>query len=123
MPFQFVDNNAALSSKARRTIRIHAATGKNVGKTMNRRSKKTALPGRVTTLYRSRIAENNDGSPDPEENMAVAPKIDRLVGDSLSPYLFPVHVSPENRAQVLRGKCVCSTIRGQRWVNNNVHRY
>lgn len=105
MPFEFIDNNAALSPAARRRIRSHAATGKNAGKTIRRRSKKSALSGRIRTEFRIQDATRlqSDARPDSEVTKELAPKIEGQVGDALSTLFFPVHVPPENRPVVKRG--------------------
>ncbi|KAL4739302.1 hypothetical protein BDV11DRAFT_170216 [Aspergillus similis] len=52
MVFEFVNNNTAIDSAARRRIRTHAATGKNANRTLTRPSKAVVLRGDAAVPFR-----------------------------------------------------------------------
>ncbi|KAL4760064.1 uncharacterized protein BDW70DRAFT_73342 [Aspergillus foveolatus] len=53
MGFEFVNNNTAIDSAARRRIRTHAATGKNANRTLTRPSKAVVLRRNVAVPFRT----------------------------------------------------------------------
>lgn len=106
MPFQFIDNNNAIGPEVRRQIRRHAATGKNVGKTIKRRSRKTVLPSpsHDTTTQRTHGVDCEGNAPlEALTFQGLTPGIQRQIGDSLSVLCLPVRVSPETGSVVKQG--------------------
>lgn len=108
MPFEFVDNNAAIDRATRRRIRTHVATGKNVGRTLVRPSRTKAavreagarptaaivcVP-RVVVDARNMEVEEEGGC-----------EIERMVGDRLSVFSFPEQGSVKARRVVQSGMC------------------
>ncbi|KFY90540.1 hypothetical protein V500_05144 [Pseudogymnoascus sp. VKM F-4518 (FW-2643)] len=102
MPFEFVDNNAAIDHAARRRIRSHVATGKNAGRTLVRPSRTKAaareagarpiaaivcVPRAVADARRMEVEE---------EDCA----IERMIGDGLSVFSFPEQGSVKARRVV-----------------------
>ena len=105
MPFQFIDNNSEIDPTARRRIRCHAATGKNVGRTILRPSKKNLIgpkPAKVTApsqilqtrVTRATVVKN-------EQNSVL--KIERQIGSGLSGLFLPAELSGEPLKVVHRG--------------------
>ncbi|KAH8897939.1 hypothetical protein GQ53DRAFT_818191 [Thozetella sp. PMI_491] len=85
MPFQFIDNSSEIGPAARRRIRSHAATGKNLGRTIVRPSRKKAV-----------IVKPRYGPPPsqlPPKAQDLSPTIERQIGDGLSVLLLPANLS------------------------------
>ncbi|KAL4968554.1 uncharacterized protein BDV14DRAFT_196856 [Aspergillus stella-maris] len=69
MPFEFINNNAAIDRTARKCIRTHAATGKNTNRALKRTSKVAALKASTAkpfhtpeTIQRARETTNSIAS-------------------------------------------------------------
>ncbi|KFY31546.1 hypothetical protein V493_01003 [Pseudogymnoascus sp. VKM F-4281 (FW-2241)] len=103
MPFEFVDNNAAIDGATRRRIRSHVAIGKNAGKTLMRPSRiKTngrevgakpiaaivSIPRVVADARNVEVEESGGYS------------IERMIGDGLSVFSFPEQGSVKARTIV-----------------------
>lgn len=115
MPFEFVDNNAAIDRAARRRIRSHVAIGKNVGRTIVRPSRaKTdareaesqSIAAIVCVPHVVADARNQEVV---EEGSCA---IERMVGDVLSVFSFPEQDSVRSRRVVQTGMCCYSTLNG-----------
>ncbi|KAL4754724.1 hypothetical protein BDW72DRAFT_117553 [Aspergillus terricola var. indicus] len=87
MAFEFVNNNTAIDSAARRRIRIHAATGKNANRTLTRPSKAVVLRGNVAVPFR-----NPEAIRRLHRDSKVNAKVERPVTDGLQ-FLIPVPAS------------------------------
>ncbi|KFZ02795.1 hypothetical protein V502_11511 [Pseudogymnoascus sp. VKM F-4520 (FW-2644)] len=103
MPFEFVDNNAAIDRAARRRIRSHVATGKNVGRTLVRpsRTKATAREAGARPIAAivcvSRVGADARNLEVEEESGCA---IERMIGDGLSVFSFPEQGSVKARRVV-----------------------
>ena len=99
MPFEFVDNNAAIDRAARKRIRRHVAMGRNVGRKLARPSRKASLElgGAAATAFRY-----TPNAEDQESNNELVPVIERQIGDGLSVPSFPGQ-TPNSRQIAQRG--------------------
>ncbi|KAF7558905.1 hypothetical protein G7046_g5263 [Stylonectria norvegica] len=92
MAFEFIDNST-IDRAARKRIRSHAATGKNLGRKIVRPSRKKVVESRPALFRplkkRLEIAAKHDDSHDED-----VIEIQRQIGDGLS---FPVPLSSESR--------------------------
>ncbi|OBT63718.1 hypothetical protein VE03_06190 [Pseudogymnoascus sp. 23342-1-I1] len=100
MPFEFVDNNAAIDRAARRRIRSHVATGKNVGRTLVRPSRAKADaqevgPRPIAAIISVPHVVADTRNREVEEDGGCA--IERMVGDGLSVFSFPEQGSIKTR--------------------------
>ncbi|KFY40278.1 hypothetical protein V495_05502 [Pseudogymnoascus sp. VKM F-4514 (FW-929)] len=105
MPFEFVDNNAAIDRAARRRIRSHVATGKNVGRTLVRPSRMKAgtreagdRPAAAIVCI-PRVVADARNAKDKEEGGCA---IERMIGDGLSVLSFPEQRNDKARGIVQR---------------------
>jgi hypothetical protein len=112
MPFEFVDNNAAIDRAARKRIRSHVALGRNAGKTLIRPSRKKALGVKTTTLpaliCMPEVLEDAHAH-DSESVEDTVPEIQRQIGDGLSIFSFPVRLTPGSKSLVLKSEYGCFT--------------
>jgi hypothetical protein len=119
MPFEFVDNNAAIDRAARRRIRSHVAMGRNAGKTLVRPSRKKAFRLRVQTATAlTRIPKLVEDAHDFESNKKMVPEIERQVGDGLSVLSFPEQMTPRSRRLVQRGMYDHLQTENAHWVSS-----
>lgn len=98
MGFEFVNNNTAIDSAARKRIRTHAAAGKNANRTLTRPSKAVALRRNVAVPFR--IPDTirrlqRDSKADAE--------IERPVTDGLQ---FLIPVPARSQGLVRQGTCL-----------------
>ncbi|OBT82419.1 hypothetical protein VE02_09391 [Pseudogymnoascus sp. 03VT05] len=105
MPFEFVDNNAAIDRAARRRIRSHVATGKNAGRTLVRpsRTKATAReagsrPIAAIVCVPRVVADARNVEVEEDGGYA----IEQMIGDRLSVFSFPEQGSVKARGIVQR---------------------
>ncbi|KFY93114.1 hypothetical protein V498_04558 [Pseudogymnoascus sp. VKM F-4517 (FW-2822)] len=103
MPFEFVDNNAAIDRAARRRIRSHVAIGKNVGRTIVRPSRAKvdareagSRPIAAIVCVPHVVAEARNQEVEEEGKCAIEP----MVGDVLSVFSFPEQTSVRSRRVV-----------------------
>ena len=111
MPFEFVDNNAAIDHAARRRIRSHVATGKNAGRTLIRPSRtKAAREARARPIAAivcvPRVVADARRMEVEEEDCA----IERMIGDGLSVFSFPEQGNVKARRVVQSGMCYYSSL-------------
>ncbi|KAL4974810.1 hypothetical protein BDW66DRAFT_167549 [Aspergillus desertorum] len=95
MPFEFINNNTAIDSVARRRIRAHAATGKNASRTLTRPSKADALKGNAAVPFRVPEAIKKL-----QRDSNVNAEVERPVTDGLR---FPVPIPAKSRGLVRQG--------------------
>jgi len=106
MPFEFVDNNAAIDHAARKRIRAHVALGKNAGKKLSRPSRKKAFGVKTsTTLIHIPKGVETTHAHDSESAEEVLPEIEQQIGDGLSILSFPVRLTPGYKRLVQKGMC------------------
>ncbi|KFY62870.1 hypothetical protein V496_04345 [Pseudogymnoascus sp. VKM F-4515 (FW-2607)] len=103
MPFEFVDNNAAIDRAARRRIRSHVAIGKNVGRTIVRPSRAKvdareagSRPIAAIVCVPHVVAEARNQEVEEEGKCAIEP----MVGDVLSVFSFPEQTNVRSRRVV-----------------------
>jgi hypothetical protein len=111
MPYEFINNNAQINPTARRRIRSHAATGKNLGKTLVRRSRKDLL-GSGPRPFQVTVPERLLPPPEPHDTRAqprqhAATTFDRQIGDGVSISSLPIDFLGESRALVHKGIPSC----------------
>uniref|UniRef100_A0A8H7K555 Transcription factor domain-containing protein n=1 Tax=Bionectria ochroleuca TaxID=29856 RepID=A0A8H7K555_BIOOC len=104
MLYEFINNNAQINPTARRRIRSHAATGKNLGKTLVRRSRKDLL-GSGPRPFQVTVPERLLPPPEPHDTRAqprqhAATTFDRQIGDGVSISSLPIDFLGESRALV-----------------------
>jgi hypothetical protein len=106
MPFEFVDNNATIDRAARRRIRSHVATGKNVGRTivrpsrMKAESREAGIRSAAAIVCVPRVVADARNAKEVEEGGCA---IERMIGDGLSVLSFPEQRSDKARGIVQRG--------------------
>ncbi|CAG8981701.1 hypothetical protein HYALB_00006574 [Hymenoscyphus albidus] len=88
MSLLFVDNSI-IDRRSRKLIRSHAAKGKNLGKTLIPRRKRSEVGGRTV-------------APMPEGRRSEPESIERQFGDGLSVYPIPAKLPPGSRSLVQR---------------------
>ena len=99
MGFQFIDNNTSIGPDARRRIRCHAASGKNVGRTITRPSKKKARELDCKTAATSANAlQISTASP-----QEIGRLLERQLDDGVSLLALPADVSQEPPGLVHKG--------------------
>jgi len=104
MPFEFVDNNAAISCSARKRIRSHVAMGRNAGKKLLRPSRKKASGLRVGTVIElASILRPEENDHELKRGREIIPRFERQVGDGLSVLSFPEQLTPASKSLVQRG--------------------
>lgn len=113
MPFEFVDNNAAIDRAARRRIRSHVATGKNAGRTLVRPSRTKAAAREAgarpiaAIICVPRVVADARNMEVVEEGGCA---IERMVGNGLSVFSFPEQGSVKARRVVQSGMCCYSSL-------------
>ncbi|KAL2872718.1 uncharacterized protein BJX67DRAFT_376511 [Aspergillus lucknowensis] len=100
MPFEFIDNNAAIDRASRKRIRSRAATGKNLNRTIARSSRAIVPKGTTAAPFRVPASIRNAHKRQYDTDGDVEIEIERPVGDGLQ---FPVPVPPESRYLVREG--------------------
>ncbi|KAL5001254.1 hypothetical protein BDV10DRAFT_13563 [Aspergillus recurvatus] len=103
MPFEFIDNNTAIDSMARRRIRTHAATGKNTNRTVSRPSKAVALKGNAAIPFQVPEAIKKL-----RRDSKVNAEVERPVTDGLR---FPISVPARSRGLVRQALFFFSGVR------------
>lgn len=123
MPLQFIDNNAPVSEAARRRIRSHAATGRNLGKKLVRglknkgfKSTDNRAVNSIDKLTSSSIRLQGGGVVyhDVPSQDVEALQIERQVGDGLMLLGLPVPVAAGDKVMTQRGMVHHNTPRS-RW--------
>lgn len=130
MPFEFINNNAAIDRAARKRIRSHVAMGRNAGKTLVRPSRKKALGlglrAKTTTTAAAlayipkKVVVEKAHDSETTCNEEVVPEIERQLGDGLSVLPVAAQVTPGSRVLVQRGMYV-GHIQTEN-ANSNIHR-
>lgn len=88
MPIQFIDNRSAIDHATRKRIRSHVAMGRNVGKTIVRRSKTKAHELRVKTtlaiIHTPKVVRDQDHEDDLVRKKGQVLEVEQPIGDWLS---------------------------------------
>jgi len=104
MPFEFVDNNAAIGRSARKRIRRHVAMGRNAGKKLLRPSRMKAPGLKVGAVIElASISRHEENDHEVQSGQEIVPGFERQVGDTLSVLSFPEQLTPASRSLVQRG--------------------
>ncbi|KAL6237333.1 hypothetical protein BDW75DRAFT_204416 [Aspergillus navahoensis] len=103
MPFEFINNNTAIDSMARRRIRTHAATGKNANRTLSRPSKAFTLKGNAAVLLQ--VPETIKKL---RSDSKINTEVERPVTDGLQ---FPIPVPARSRGLVRQALFFFSGVR------------
>lgn len=115
MEFTFIDSNKGINSDTRSLIRRRAAKGWNLGRKINRPSRKKAFERRVpeetsTTArleHASTRTSNESGKQDfPPQRDAedVLPPVEPIIGDSVSILSLPIEVAQKDRVLLHDGQ-------------------
>lgn len=112
MPFKFIDNTI-IDCNARKLIRSHAATGKNVGRKLSRPSRKNILSNKLKVIKNESVHKLKPIAGNPqaaevipyagdEKKMAMS-RIEHQFSDEFSFVLFPFDAMPKAKSLVRRG--------------------
>ena len=110
MPFEFI-NNADIDRRARKLIRSHAAKGKNIGKTLNRRKRSEAKPSAVE-LPSSQVVNDSKAVAYSRyiESYGAVLTIERQIGDALTVLPIPPELIRTSRNLIQQGMCALNCI-------------
>ncbi|KAL4992313.1 hypothetical protein BDW68DRAFT_97488 [Aspergillus falconensis] len=103
MPFEFINNNTAIDSTARRRIRAHAATGKNANRAVSRPSKAIALKCNAAVPFQVPEALKKL-----HRDSKVNAEVERPVTDGLQ---FPIPVPARSRGLVRQALFFFTSVR------------
>lgn len=99
MKLQFIDNSGEIDDATKKSIRRHAARGKNVGRKLSRHSR--ARASAQGTLEQGGLTnkDGSDGSTSSDDEMINASldcwQIDRFAGNCFSASAFPIQPPTE----------------------------
>lgn len=99
MKLQFIDNSGEIDDAAKKSIRRHAARGKNVGRKLSRHSRVRAATqdtSEQSNPANNEISDVNSSSDDEVRNGSLdAWQIDRFAGNCFSASAFPIQPPTE----------------------------
>lgn len=99
MKLQFIDNSGELNDATKKSIRRHAARGKNVGRKLSRQSRVRASTQDSSEQSSPENKESSDGSSSIDDELRSGSfdgwEIGRFVGNCFSASAFPIQPPTE----------------------------